>query len=213
VIRINLLPPEITQKRKDEKNWRWVFAGGMALVCVLFAFFMAVWFQQTIREGEVLGVEQKAAMVEAQANQYRIFETKLADMQNRRAIADEALAQRIDWSRLFSELALVLPSDTYLTTLGGTEAETHVGQLSLGGLAADNGDESADTGYKTIAKLLVRLTELDQLQKVWLTGSTKQTQTDASGAPNISTIQWTVTADILAAPAPSTSAAPAPPTP
>lgn len=213
MIRINLLPPEITQKRKDEKNWRFVFAGGLALGVILFAFYMVVWLQQSIREGEVAGAGQKADMVQAQAQQYQIFETKLSDMKNRRAIADQALAQRIDWGRLFRELALVLPTDTYLTALSGAEAPDRSGTLTLGGLAPDYPKDSADTGYKVIAKVLVRLTELDQVRKVWLAGGLVR---NAETAENPGNIPWNITAEIIAAPVPGSnaaSAAPAPPAP
>ena len=213
MIRINLLPPEITQKRKDEKSWRLAFAGGIVLGVLLFAFYMVVWLQMSIREGEVAGAGQKADMVVAQAGQYQIFETKLSDMKNRRAIADQALAQRIDWGRLFRELALVLPTDTYLTTLSGAELPDRSGQLQLAGLAPNYPEGSADTGYKVIAKVLVRLTELDQIRKVWLAGGVAKTA-ETDEAPG--SIPWSISAEIVAAPIAgptAASAAPAPPAP
>ena len=45
MIRINLLPPEITEKRKDEERWRYVALGAVVpdivLATVWFGMFLA----------------------------------------------------------------------------------------------------------------------------------------------------------------------------
>jgi hypothetical protein len=64
--------------------------------------------------------------------------------------------------------------------------------LQLAGYALDAPADSPDVGHKTMAKTLVRLTDLRQLRDVWLTGSTK---VDVEDRP---ALQFTVTASVPA---------------
>jgi hypothetical protein len=83
----------------------------------------------------------------------------------------------MDWSKLLAELCLVLPSDIYLDRIGVTEPKSGtpptVGDLSIDGKALDYPYDVPDIGYKSIAKLLVRMAELSDLQEVWLYSSVK----------------------------------------
>jgi Tfp pilus assembly protein PilN len=180
VIRINLLPPEITQKRKDERRWQWVVIGGIVVAVVFVGVFALLQLQVSMKQGEVASVKQQAAVLTEQAQRFQIFQEKQADLTNRRAIVAGALAGRVDWSRLLSEVALVLPSDIYLTQLGATQpaagaagAPGTPGQFTMAGRALDVPNDVPDLGYKSIAKLLSRLADLQQLDAVWLTDSTK----------------------------------------
>jgi len=180
VIRINLLPPEITQKRKDERRWRWIIVGGIVGAVVLAGVFLLLQLQVSIKQGEVAAVKQEAAGLQQQAQRFQIFQQKKAELATRRQIVSDALAGRIDWSRLLSEVALVLPTDVYVTQIGATqpapgtpEAPPANGSLTMSGRALDVPNDTPDLGYKSIAKLLSRLADLQQLSGVWLTDSTK----------------------------------------
>jgi Tfp pilus assembly protein PilN len=180
VIRINLLPPEISQKRRDEHRWQWVIVAGVVTAVVFAGVFMLLQFQVSMKQGEVASVKQQAAVLGEQAQRFQIFQVKQAELENRRTIVDGALAGRVDWSRLLSEVAIVLPSDVYLTQMGASQPSAGAagapgtpGQLTLSGQANDVPDDVPDLGYRSIAKLLSRLADLEQLDAVWLTDSTK----------------------------------------
>jgi hypothetical protein len=177
MIRINLLPPEIVQKRKDEKRWRWVALGGVAAVVVVTLGFLVLQFQVSVKQAEVASVRQQAASLKSKADKFKIFQVKKADLAARKLIADGALAGRMDWSKLLAELCLVLPSDIYLDRIGVIEPKPGTppadGELSIDGKALDYPYDVPDLGYKSIAKLLVRMAELPDLQAVWLLSSVK----------------------------------------
>ena len=157
MIRINLIPPEILQSRKDERRWKWVWlAGGIAALAV------AVFSQAE----EQLGARQDAV--------------------------DAAIKGRIDWSEMLYELGLVLPSDVYLTTFTGVDNAGSGSVVTMAGQAVYDPDDVPANGYKSIAKMLVRLTELKELNSVWLTSATLGTGTDTA-APMY---QWAVNASI-----------------
>lgn len=189
MIRINLLPPEITQKRKDEQRWRWIVIATIVATVVFAGVFLLLQLQVSMKQGEVASVKQEAAVLNQQAQRFQIFQEKQADLANRRTIVTNALVGRVDWSRLLSEVALVLPSDVYLTQLGATQPVMAVagapgtpGQFTMAGRALDVPNDVPDLGYKSIAKLLSRLADLQQLDAVWLTDSSKPAVTTPGSA-------------------------------
>lgn len=196
MIRINLIPPEILQSRKDEQRWKWVWlAGGIAAVAVAL-FWAATYLQLSSATSDVASIQQDVANAQAQTSRFAVFEQKEAELKVRQDAVDTASKGRIDWSQLLYELGLVLPRDVYLTTFtgvdnagGGTAADS---VITLAGQAVYDPDEVPANGYKSIAKMLVRLTEMSELDSVWLTSSTLGAGSDTQ-APMY---QWAVNARI-----------------
>jgi hypothetical protein len=121
MIRINLLPPEIVQKRKDEKRWRWVAFGGVVAFVIVGLVFAVLQLQVAGKQYEVSSVRQQAEALKQKADKFKIFQDKKTDLETRKQIAAGALAGRTDWSKVLSEICLVLPSDIYLTRIGAME--------------------------------------------------------------------------------------------
>ena len=196
MIRINLIPPEILQSRKDEQRWKWVWlAGGIAALAVAL-FWATTYLQLSSATSDVASIQQDVATMQAQTSRFAVFEQKEAELKVRQDAVDTASKGRIDWSQLLYELGLVLPRDVYLTTFtgvdnagGGTAADS---VITLAGQAVYDPDEVPANGYKSIAKMLVRLTEMSELDSVWLTSSTLGAGSDTQ-APMY---QWAVNARI-----------------
>jgi Tfp pilus assembly protein PilN len=169
MIRINLLPPEITEKRKAERRWNYVVLAAVALYVLLGVFWFAIFLQVTTKAADVAGKQQEARSLQAQASGFKIFEDRQQDLQTRQSTADKALEGRIAFSRLFSELALVLPSDAWLTRAHADEKA-----FTVAGDAVDSQGDQSSSGFKPIAKLLVHLADVQQLENVWLSSSSKQ---------------------------------------
>lgn len=194
MIRINLIPPEILQHRVDERRWKWIaLAGGLVgVVLVLFWAFMAL--QVAAATAEVDSIEQDAASLETQTSQFQVFQQIESDLGVRRDAVVSAKAGAVEWSRMLYELGLVLPKDIYLTSFTGTDAGANGASIvSLAGQAVDKLSDSPDNGYKSVAKMLVRLADLDQLGSVWLSNTSVGAATGAGTAPMIG---WTVSAKI-----------------
>ena len=200
MIRINLIPPEILNRRTDERRWKWIaLAGGIvAVVLVLFWAFMGL--QVAASTAEVDSIQQQATSVETQAAQFQVFQQSENDLKVRRDAVVAAKAGTVAWARMLYELGLVLPKDVYLTAFTGTDAGTSGNSLvNLTGQAVDKLNDSPDNGYKSVAKMLVRLADLDQLDSVWLSNTSVAASTGSGKAPMIG---WTVSAKIT----PETSA-------
>jgi Tfp pilus assembly protein PilN len=231
MIRINLLPPEIVQKRKDEKRWGWVALGAVVAVAIVMLGFAVLQLQVSTKQAEVASIRQQAAALKEKADKFRIFQQKKTDLATRKQIASSALSGRMDWSKMLAELCLVLPSDIYLQRIGVTEPKMSPptpGSLSVDGRALDYPNDVPDLGYKSVAKLLIRLAELNTLDNVWLSSSTKpaapvaQTTTTDTGEDSGSTatpadyyITFSITSQVTvpSTATANTSGVPAPPTP
>ncbi len=206
MIRINLLPREITEKRKFEHAIVYVFIVGGALLAVVVAVWLLMLVQTNGQRDELQTLEQRSAKALQTAEDYRIFEERETVLQQRFIIAQEALAQRVDWGRLMNELSLVLPPDTFLEFLSGGEVEG----LRISGKAIDSPLDIPDWGFKTVAKTLVRLTQLEQLEDVWAVDATRGVDEESL----VPYVNFSITAGVVLPEAPVVSvdsAAPAPP--
>lgn len=184
-MRINLLPPEILEKRKSEKRLVYV-----ALVALLIAVVLAgVWGVALMsvngKKQQVAARQQELAQTQSRAAELKVFEDKSLELDRRKAVAGTALAGRRNWSKLFDEISLVMPTDLWVKVLSASENSG----LTIDGNALDTAT-TPDLGHKSIAKLLVRLANLEQLYDVWLTNAAKTELLDAR------VIQYTVTAGV-----------------
>lgn len=203
MMRINLLPPEILERRRAEKRIGWVILGAIGVAVVLAGVWTFGYFRVQAKQDELAVLQQQVQSANAQATQLAIFEQRAAELETRRALVVMALGDRRDWSRLFDELSLVLPADMWVQTISADEA----GGIGLNGYALDAPSDSPDAGHKAIAKVLVRLADLDSLYDVWLTSSAKATYNEKP------VIQFTITSKVVvptpSAPTATTVSAPA----
>jgi Tfp pilus assembly protein PilN len=170
MIRINLLPPEILQKRKTEGRLLYLAGAFLFVVTVLAVFWFIMLGRVNTQRDVVAEKQQEAVDLQAEAARYQVFEDKQADLQARKDIAQNAFAGQVDWNRLFEELSLVLPTDMWLDSMTADEAAG----VSLGAVGVDWDADVPDEGFKPVAKMLVRLTDLEQLADVWVSAISKE---------------------------------------
>jgi hypothetical protein len=169
MVRINLLPQEILEKRRFERDIRYVVLAGVVVLVLLFAVYGVLTIQVGQRNAELQDRQQTVANLEAQAEAFAIFEEKESDLEARLVLADEALAGRVEWGRVANELSLIMPSDVWIVTLTTDEEQG----VTMFARAVDSETDVPDVGHKAVAKTLVRLNDLEQLSSVWLSSSIK----------------------------------------
>jgi Tfp pilus assembly protein PilN len=208
MVRINLIPKEITEKRRYERYFRYVFAAAAVILIVLLGAWAILTFQVNSKNEDLQARKDLANQYNTQAAAFAIFEQKQSELDSRSAIAQQALAGRIDWAKINGEVSLVLPSEVWAVGLAATQDQGM--QFTL--VALDTTD-TPDVGHKSVAKTMVRLNQLEDLYNVWLTASQKSKLTLGSTTQPV--INFQVTASVLK-PAASASATadpsvPAPP--
>lgn len=173
-------------------------AGGFAVLVLL----VAVWFFTAAlvagEQGKLNQLQAKNAATRKAIAEYRVFEREKAEVAAKQGIVDTALSGAIPWYKLLNELALVIPSDTWLTELSADQAKG----VAFTARSVDSASTSPTTGHKPVAKFLVRLSMIPMLSDVWLTSSTR---TETEGY-----VDFQASASVK--PPASSSAVPAPPT-
>jgi len=187
MMRINLLPPEILERRKAERRIVWVIVGAAAVAVVLAGVWGFAYFRLEAKKTELADLQQLVQSTQAQADQLAVFEQRASELEARKATAERALGTRRNWGKLLDELSLVLPADVWVQTMIASESTG----LSISGYAVDAPGDSPDAGHKSVAKALVRLADLRDLYDVWLTSSSKTTFAEQPA------IQFTVTASVV----------------
>lgn len=167
MVRINLLPKEVLERRRYDKWYTYVlivFAALLALVAIAYGYY---WFSGAQKNADLQLLQEQTQKLQAQADAFGIFEQKEQDLVKRQAVAVTALAGRVNLGRVAEEISLVLPDEVWLSTMG-------IGQidgLTLTGYTPYSSSHSMDVSYKSVAKTLVRLNELDDVSDVWLTSA------------------------------------------
>jgi Tfp pilus assembly protein PilN len=187
MMRVNLLPPEILERRQAERRIIWVVVAAIVIAVLLAGVWGVANYRLQNKKDELAAVQQEAQAIQAQADQLAIFETRASELEERRATVQAALGGRIDWAKLLDEVSLVLPSDLWVQTMAVDEDAG----ISLAGYAIDSPDDVPDLGHKAIAKALVRLADLEDLSDVWLASSVKTEFAEQDA------IQYTITSKVV----------------
>lgn len=209
MVRINLLPRDILEKRRYERYFVWVYAAAAVLAVVLLGIWLFLGLQVQQKNQDLQSRQELANKLRAEADAFAVFEQKQTDLTARQAVAQRALAGRINWAKVNNEISLVLPSDVWVRAITANQ-DTGL-QFTLVSLDAV---DSPDVGQKSVARTMVRLNDLVSLRDVWLTASAKGTiQQGESSTP---VIEFQLTSQVVkpaTASATASSSAPAPPAP
>ena len=164
---VNLLPAQYRPRvpgAADSKT-AYVSLGALALlVLAVFGYVMTA-NQVNSRNSEIEATRQQIAAAQAQTVSLQGF-GNFAGVKEARLSAVKSLAtSRLDWERVFREMAHVQPAGVWLTGFNGQASEPDAGG-SVGPTVILDG--CAD-GHERIADVMVRLRELHAAEDVELT--------------------------------------------
>jgi len=168
MVRVNLLPREVIDRRKYEQLYRYVFIGAVGLVLIVLFAYAGIFLMGQQKSDELQTLQEDTQQFQAQADSFSVFEAKEQELLARERIAQTALAGRINMGLVAEEISLVLPDEVWLGSMTISEEDG----LALAGNTPRSTSESVDVAYKSIAKMLVRLNELPSLFDVWLLSAT-----------------------------------------
>ncbi len=157
---INLLPPEIQQRRRAKR----ITALFLLVLAVLIVFMLFTYgaISYRVYQQEKLVAQQKRENVEltTEISQLKAYEAKQTELQRMENAVNRALAGKIMWSRIMNELSMVIPSDVWLIDLTGDG----IAGVSLKGYTFD---------HPAVAKWMVRQKEIKELARIGLQYSKK----------------------------------------
>jgi Tfp pilus assembly protein PilN len=150
--------------------------GALALVVVMAAAYTLAGKSVDEKKAQLAQVNQQAAAAEAQVQNLAEY-TKFASLRAKRVGTVKQLANgRFDWSHALHEVARVLPTNAWLTSLTGTTAPgSGTGGSGLRGALAAPAIEisGCTTSQASVARIMARLRLIDGVQQVSLSDSAK----------------------------------------
>lgn len=169
MVRINLLPPEIIERRRYERYYPRIFVVAGVLVGILLVVWVVLGLFVSSKEAQLQQTQQSTQQLQAQAESFSVFEQRREVLEARSKIADLALVDRIDMGGLAEDVTYILPEEVWIASLLANEES---GMVLTGYAEARVDENNFNVGYKSVAATLVRLNSLASLNNVWLTKAT-----------------------------------------
>lgn len=209
MVRINLLPTEIIERRKYEGFYPYIFLAGGVLLGIVLLSWLGLQLLVNQRENDLQQTQETVKTLNEQAEALAIFEQQQAALEERQAVVTQALAARVDHGKILEEVSLVLPDSVWLESVTLNQETGAVIQ----GYTPDSVDAEIGESYKSLAATLVRLNSLSDLYDVWLTTAESEEYGDfqgVDGALPLKAVAFETSAKILrpetAVPAPPATA-------
>jgi type IV pilus assembly protein PilM len=161
--RISLLPSEVAVLREHRRQAALVGGTAAGLAAVLLILWAAKASQVSDERGKANEAEQRVEELRRQEAKLRGATTLGAEVTQRKAQVNAVLVNDIAWTRLFHDVATVIPSDVWLTTFTGGKSPTG-GTVTFGGRGFD---------HTSTARWLLRIGDLNSLSGLWVPSSTK----------------------------------------
>ncbi len=188
---VNLIPPE--ERSGERRPMRggplaYVIVGALAAAVIGVTVLAVTGNQISESKAEIAQLKSETSAVEARAQALDAY-TQFHSVSEQRATTITSLADsRFDWQRVMRELALVLPSDVWLTTLAGT-ANPSVSVDGAGGVALRTTIPGpalelmgCATDQSSVARFIQALKEIDGVTRVGIQTSTMSSTGSGSGS-------------------------------
>lgn len=117
---INLLPPELAERRRARRLMRSLALGGLALAVLLSLVYTAQ-LTRLSSERNRLETERAAnAKLRQQVAQLSQFSRLRAELEAKQGLLTSLTANEVRWSVIMSDISRVIPTNAWLTSLTGT---------------------------------------------------------------------------------------------
>lgn len=170
VRRINLVPREVAVGREQRRQSMLAGAGVGALALVLLGAWGASASQLSSERSKADDSEREVQRLQKQVAAMADTVGLDTDLAGRRSQVQQVLSSDVSWTRLFNEVATVLPSDVWLTSFTGKSGDKV--NFSVTGF-----------DHTSTARWLQRIGELKSLSGLWVPSATKS---DAVGGSIVS---------------------------
>jgi Tfp pilus assembly protein PilN len=188
---VNLIPAE--DRPGGRKPMRggplaYLVVGALAAAVIGVAVFAVTNNQISDSKAEIARLEDETSAVEARAQALDAY-TQFHNLREQRLATVTSLADsRFDWQRVMRELAIVLPSDVWLTTLSGTASPSVA--IDGGGGAAIRTSipgpalelNGCAAGQDAVAGFVQALKQIDGVTRVGVESSKLGEESEGGGA-------------------------------
>lgn len=115
--RINLLPHDITAKRRAAKRNFYLFSGLIVFMIFMTFTYIVLLVQVKLAQTDLIGVKSQREQLKSTIAHYKIYEDRQDEYRQREAKFQIAKKNAIKWSNILSKMTMLLPSQTYMISL------------------------------------------------------------------------------------------------
>ena len=119
--RVNLLPPEIEQRRRFRRVQAGLGAGVLAAVGVVGAMTLLASGAVTDAQGELDDANARQSRLQAQQAQYAEVPLVYSQVEAAEAQLSQAMGKEVRWSYFLNDLSLKIPGKVWLTSMTVTQ--------------------------------------------------------------------------------------------
>ena len=181
VRRISLLPREVAVTREQRRQAVGVGVAVAGLAALLLALWAARSAQVADERDEAEESEQRVAQLQQEQARLSDGDALTTELTQRRGQVESVLADDVAWTRLFNEVATVIPNDVWLTSFAGVKGAP--GTVNVAAMGFD---------MTSTARWLQRVGDLKSFTALWVPNSTK------SGVGTASVVSFTSQANLTA---------------
>jgi Tfp pilus assembly protein PilN len=122
--RVNLLPPEIAEKRRQRALQAGMGAAVAAAVVGVAAGYLMAHSSATSAQNDLASAQAQTASLKAQVAQYAGDETMRAQLTAEQTMLSTAMGQEVQWSHYLNDLTLRIPDNVWVTQMTLSEGAT-----------------------------------------------------------------------------------------
>jgi Tfp pilus assembly protein PilN len=148
--RVNLLPPEIAEKRRARMIQAGMGAAFAASLVVVGAVYFMAHSSATHAQSDLAAAQSQNTSLRAEITKYAGDESKRAELSAQQTMLSTAMGNEIQWSHFMNDLSLRIPDNIWVKHM--TFAETAVpGGTAASAPAGPNAAVLADAGIGKIS--------------------------------------------------------------
>ncbi len=136
--RINLLPPELAEKRRTRQLLGGMVAAGVGLIVLLVLVYVGQQARLSSQKDRLTEQERRNGVLQRQVAQLGQFSRQQDELKRKELLLNAITKNEVLWSSILTELSLVIPPDDWLTNFTGTLV-AGTGGPSTPGVAASIG--------------------------------------------------------------------------
>jgi Tfp pilus assembly protein PilN len=151
--RVNLLPPEIAEKRRARKMQVGMGAAVAVAVVGVAAGYVMAHSSVSSAKSDLADAQAETSRLQTQVAQYAGDQTLRAQLSAEQGMLSTAMANEVQWSHYLNDLTLRIPDNVWVSnvtittgssgTTGATAGAGGIGQISVAGTAFTHDDVAA----------------------------------------------------------------------
>jgi Tfp pilus assembly protein PilN len=191
--RVDLVPASYRERRRQRQTLSAIVVVGVVLAVLLFGWWFLLGQQINDREEELASVRAANARLQEDIDELQRFADLEAEVQDKVSALQTVMAGDINWPKVLTEVALVVPGEIWFEQMSGSAGATEGASPVGTETAAVRIVDETPTGRLTftgrtlsmpgVAKWLIRQMSVKDFQAIWLNNAafTEEGNVDAAG--------------------------------